>query len=236
MTIKLYPEFNDVFADETLKGIFFPLCSLTLEKYPNKIFHFISSNGLWIDENHQTEQNTFNYALFDIQENKYRFNGNIQLYKGFEQAKNIFDELQKDMDNNGKSYLEKKTKTDDYIKKQKQNLNLKTDDEFDADYYLQTFYEFSINRLNFKYKNEFGAFRKIIDGWSNSNKESPIIYDETSNELKETLNHYDKPKFENIETFDLIGKIVGFEFFTDGNDTILFYNNSDKILCLNFYS
>ncbi|MFB9077948.1 hypothetical protein ACFFLS_04680 [Flavobacterium procerum] len=237
MKIKLYPEFNDVFTDETLKGIFYPLCSLTLEKYPNKIFHFISSNGLWIDEDYETKENRFNYTLFDIEENKYKFNGNIKLYKGSEKAKNIFGELQIDFENNGKVYLENKTKTEDYIETQKQNLNIQTDDEFDADYYIQTFYEFSINKLNYELNNGFGLFRsKMEKYWSKPDKQSPIIYDETTDELKGTLHHYDKPKIEEIEKFEVIGKIIGFEFFTDGNDTVLFYNNTDKILCANFYS
>jgi len=236
MKINLYPTFEEVFTDETLKGIFYPLCSLTLEKYPDKVFHFISSNGLWMDENYETKFNTFNYTLFDVVENKYKFNGNVKLYKGFKQAKNIFEKLQEDFKTNGKIYLETKTKTDDYIETQKRNLKIKTDDEFDADYYIQTFYEFSINKLNFELTNEFGTFRGVIDGWPDGDKISPTVYDETTNELKGTLNHYDKPKIENIDTFEVIGKIVGFEFFTDGNDTVLFHNNSDKILCVNSYS
>jgi len=236
MKIDLYPNFDKVFTDEILKGIFYPLCSLTLDNYPNKVFHFISSNGLWIDENYETKFNTFDYTLFDIVENKYKFKGDIKLYKGSEKAKNIFDKLQKDFEINGKHYLETKTQTDEYIERQKQNINIQTDDEFDADYYIQTFYEFSINKLNFELTNEFGAFRGVIDGWPDGDKISPIVYDETTDELKGTLNYYDKPKIENIDTFEVIGKIVGFEFFTDGNDTVLFYNNSDKILCINSYS
>ena len=236
MKIDLYPNFDEVFTDEILKGIFYPLCSLTLDKYPKKVFHFISSNGLWIDENFETENNTFSYTLFDVIENKYKFKGNIKLYKGSEKAKRIFEKLQNDFNVNGKQYIESKTQTDDYIKKQKETLNIQTDDEFDVDYYIQTFYEFSINKLNFESTNEFGAFRGIIDGWSSGDFKSPIIYDETTNELKETLNECDMPEIENIDTFEVIGKIVGFEFFTDGNDTVLFYNNSDKILCINSYS
>jgi hypothetical protein len=62
------------------------------------------------------------------------------------------------------------------------------------------------------------------------------VYDETTIELKTTMNYYDKPKIEGIDNFEVIGKIVGFEFFTEGNDTVLFYNNSNKILCINAYS
>lgn len=69
----------------------------------------------------------------------------------------------------------------------------KVNDEFDVDYYLQTFYEFSINKLNFELNNEFGAFREIINGWSKSDK-NPIVYDKKTDELKGTLNHYDNQK------------------------------------------
>ncbi|MDA3616494.1 hypothetical protein, partial [Polluticaenibacter yanchengensis] len=100
MKIDLYPNFDKVFTDEILKGIFYPLCSLTLDNYPHKVFHFISSNGLWIDENYETKFNTFDYTLFDIVENKYKFKGDIKLYKGSEKAKNIFDKLQKDFEIN----------------------------------------------------------------------------------------------------------------------------------------
>ncbi|MDA3614334.1 hypothetical protein [Polluticaenibacter yanchengensis] len=123
---------------------------MTLDNYPHKVFHFISYNGLWIDENYETKFNTFDYTLFDIVENKYKFKDDIKLYKGSEKAKNIFDKLQKDFEINGKHYLETKTQTDEYIERQKQNINIQTDDEFDANYYIQTFYELSINKLNFE--------------------------------------------------------------------------------------
>jgi len=236
MKINLYPNFDEVFTDETLKGIFYPLCSLTLEKYPNKVFHFISSNGLWMNEDFETKNNTVNYTLFDIVGNKYKFNGNIQLYKGYKYAKDVIDKLQDDFDLNGKYYIETKTQTEDYIEKQKRNLALETDDDFDVDYYIQTFYEFSINKLNFEITNEFGAFRAIIDDWPGSDQISPVVYNETTEELKGALNYYDKPNIDNIDTFEVIGKIVGFEFFTDGNDVLLFCNGSGKILCINSYS
>lgn len=235
MKIELYPKFENVFIDDTLKGIFYPLCSLTLDQYPDKIFHFISSNGLWMDENFETESNTFSYTLFDVIDNKYKFNGNIKLYKGFEEAKKIFESLQKDFENNGETYLKNQVQTDNYVEQQKHLLRIETNDDFDLDYYLQTFYEFEINKLNFELNNKFGAFGEIFDGWSKSNK-SPIVYDEKTDELKGTLNHCEKPKIENIDKFEVIGKIVGCEFFTDGNDTVLFFNNSTKILCLNSYS
>lgn len=236
MNISLYPEFNEVFADNTLEGLFYPLCSVTLDKYPDSTFHFVSSNGLWIAENYETKDNTFGYTLFDVEANKYKFNGDIRLYKGFETAKAIFEDLKLDFEKQGKAYLETKMQTADYIENQKRRLNLQTDGELDADYYLQTFYEFSINRLNFEINNEFGAFRKVMDGWPKNERQSPVVYGETKDALNETLSQYDQPQTENIGTFEVIGKTVGVEFFTDGNDTVLFYNNADQVLCFNFYA
>ena len=95
------------------------------ENHKNKTFHFISSNGLWMNEAFETKVNTAQYTVFDLENDKYR-------------------------------------------------------------YFLQTFYEFSINKLNY---------------------------------------------------FDIIGQVMDDEFFTDGNDTILFYDKTNEsIICLNFYS
>jgi hypothetical protein len=241
MNIKLYPNFDKVFIDEVLKGIFYPLCSLTLEKYPKRIFHFISSNGLWMDENHKTENNTFDYTLFEIKENKYKFNGDIKLYKGFEQAKDIFGKLQEDFDKNGLVYLETKTKADDYILNQKRNLKIEANDNFDLDYYLQTFYEFSINKLNFELTNDFGAYRHIIDDWGKSDKSSIVYEIKNDNSTGyadiEVNKEFIFPKTIEIENYTKIGFIIGHEFFTDGNDSyILFDKNKEKIISINHYS
>ena len=241
MNIELYPKFDKVFTDETLKGIFYPLCSLTLEEYPNKIFHFISSNGIWMDESHKTEINSSDYTLFELQENKYKFNGDIRLYKGYEQAKNIFEKLQEDFVKNGKAYLDTKTHTDDYIRNQKQNLNIQSNDDFDLNYYVQTFYEFSINKLNFELNKGFGEFRHLIDGWGKSDK-SPIIYEIKNNnstgfaDIEVNKEYIFSEKIE-IEKYKKIGFIIGYEFFTDGNDTYLaFDEDKERVICLNHYS
>lgn len=241
MRIKLYPNFNEVFIDDTLKGIFYPLCSVVLDQYPENVFHFVSSNGLWINEGFETEYNTFHYTQFNLIENKYKFKGSKELYKGAEQAQNIFDRLEKDFEHNGKHYLKTKTSTDDYIENQKRNLNLKADDEFDADYYLQTFYEFSINKLNFELTNEFGAFKNVIEGWIKNDQISSIVYDISSNNSSFTdieMNAvYLFPESINISDNEKIGQVIGCEFFTDGNDSNLLYNtNAGTILNINSYS
>ncbi|WP_216070019.1 hypothetical protein, partial [Acinetobacter guillouiae] len=128
-----------------------------------------------------------------------------------------------------------------YIENQKRNLNLKADDEFDADYYLQTFYEFSINKLNFELNNEFGAFKNVIEGWIKNDQISSIVYDISSNNSSFTdieMNAvYLFPERINISDNEKIGQVIGCEFFTDGNDSNLLYNtNAGTILNINSYS
>jgi len=180
-----------------------------------------------MNEAFETKVNTAQYTVFDLENDKYRFKGNLKLYNGFEQAKLIFPILEEDFEKNGENCLKNKTKTDQYIKERKTILNENLMTNFDIDYFLQTFYEFSINKLNYKLDKKFGEFRKIIDGWGSS--ESQIVYNVDYD--------YEKPYLEGFDNFDIIGQVMGDEFFTDGNDTILFYDKTnEKIICLNFYS
>lgn len=192
-----------------------------------------------MDESHKTESNSSDYTLFELQENKYKFNGDIRLYKGYEQAKNIFEKLQEDFVKNGKAYLDIKTQTDDYIRNQKQNLNIQSNVDFD--YYVQTFYEFSINKLNFELNKGFGEFRHLIDGWGKSDK-SPIIYEIKNDNSTgfadiEVNKEYIFPSTIEIGEYAKIGFIIGHEFFTDGNDNYLLFDGAkERIICINHYS
>lgn len=242
MKLELYPTFDSVFTDEQLKGIFYPLCAIELNDEKNTKLFFVSSNGIWTNESNSTENNNNTYTKFNLVENKYQFNGSIELYNGHETAKQIFQILETDFEENGKKYLDKKTKTEEYINQIKSKISITESTEFDADYYIQTFYEFSINKLNFQLKNEFGAFREIIDDWGKSDKKSPVVYDVSSENNSsfadiEINAEYLFPKSINITDYEKIGQVIGFEFFTDGNDIILLYNKNDKtVLSINSYS
>ncbi len=88
MKIELYPNFESVFTDEQLKGIFYPLCSIELDD--KTTLFFVSSNGIWIDENDTSDVNSNCFTKFDLVENKYTFNGNIELYNGLRPCKRNF--------------------------------------------------------------------------------------------------------------------------------------------------
>jgi hypothetical protein len=227
LEIKMYPLYNEVFVTNDLYGVFYPLCSI------NKNLHFVSSNGLWLDKKYETERNTFNYTKFEFANGKYDFKGDIRLYKGYEYAKGIFPLLENDFEKNGKDYLQNKIKTNFYIEKIKKLLSLQKTENIDIDYYLSTFYEFCINKLNYNLNGKFGEFNHLIkDGAKN---ESPVVYTDADiiNEVEEAL----QEKIDVIKGYSAIGKVVGYEFFTDGNDSVLYFNEKEnEILSINCYS
>ena len=125
-----------------------------------------------------------------------------------------------------------KLKTDFYIAEMKKILPSQTTEDIDLDYYLQTFYEFNINKLNYNLNGKFSEFNYLINGWSKSDK-SPIVYKKGYHSIEETL----QEKIEIIKDYFEIGTVVGYEFFTDGNDSVLFYNEKEsKVLSVNCYS
>ena len=226
MEIKMYPGFNEVFTNDKLLGVFYPLCSV------EKNLHFISSNGLWMDEQYQTEENSFKYTKLELKNGKYDFKGDIRLYKGYEYAKETYSILENDFNKNGNDYLKNRLKTEFYIEQIKKILPVKTKEDIDLKYYLQTFYEFSINKLNYNINGEFGKFSHIIRGGYGGNQ-SPIVYEKGYHNAEETLSE----KIDILKGYAEIGTIIGYEFFTDGNDSVLFYNEKEsKIISINCYS
>jgi len=238
MEIELYPEFNEVFENDTLKGIFYTLCKVSSIKQGS--FFFVSHNGIWTDENIKNENNQSEFICFLRKNGKYYFNGNLELYIGHENAKQVFETLNDDFNLNGEEYLAQKLKTELYIEKINKNLNIDFG-KIDSNYYLETFYQFSINKLNYKKSGKFGAFREIIDGWGKPDK-SPIVY-EIKNDNScgyadiEINKEFIFPKTIEIEKYEKIGFVEGSEFFTDGNDTYLVFDKKNgKIISVNHYS
>ena len=227
MEIRMYPFYNEVFATDDLLGIFYPLCSVS------KNLHFVSSNGLWMDKEYETENNNLNYIRFEFTKKKYEFKGDIRLYTGYEYAKIIFPLLENDFEKNGKNYLQDKVKTNIYIEGIKELLLLQEAKNFDLEYYLKTFYEFCINKLNYNLNGKFGEFNHLIE--NRAKNESPIVYTGAGmvDEVEEVL----QEKIDIIKSYSAIGKVIGYEFFTDGNDSILYFNEKEnKVLSINYYS
>ena len=242
MNIELYPDFSEVFENDQLKGIFYPLCKITdIETSLNQPLYIVSSNGIWTNEDIKNENNQTGFTCFQLNHGKYSFNGDLNVYIGHKEAKEIVKILEDDFHENGASYLSNKVKTEEYIQtiKDKYDLNF---GELDEEYFLETFYQFSINKLNYKQTGNFGTFRHIIDGWGKPDKISPVVYeikDDNSTGFADIQinQEYIFPDSIAVDNYEKIGYTVGYEFFTDGNDTyLLFDKNNNRAICVNHYS
>ncbi|MEN7547200.1 hypothetical protein AAG747_04730 [Rapidithrix thailandica] len=241
MKIELYPEFEEVFENDDLKGVFYPLCKVSeINSSMNSPLFFVSSNGIWVNENIKNEYNQASFTCFEMNNGKYSFKGDLNVYLGYEQAPKIIENLEADFKQNGERYLAQKIKTESYIQNILENYNLDFG-ELDAKYFLQTFYQFSINKLIYQKTGNFGAFNQIIYDWDQPD-ESPIIYeiknDNTTGYADIEINkEYFFPKSIEIEKYEKVGFVIGHEFFTDGNDTYLIYDKENhRAICINHYS
>ena len=87
------------------------------------------------------------------------------------------------------------------------------------------------------------AFIEFVSGgikssliFGKADKKSPIVYGAKLEDAMEAL-HSSQPAIEDIQDYHAVGQVIGCEFFTDGNDTILLYNAlKHRALCVNFYS
>lgn len=223
MKIELYPEFDEVFTDNTLKGIFYSLCKVSeISADIAEPLYFVSHNGIWTNDDSVSEQNQAAFTCFGLVSGKYSFEGDIEVYTGHQQAKIIYAILSQDFKDNGESYLSNKLKTEKYIHliNEKYNFNA---GELDLEYYLQAFYEFSINKLNYRITGNFDIFTEIVNSWTPSDK-SPIVYDitEATGFADIAANQeYLLPASVDINSYKKIGYTVGAEFFGEGSDSYL---------------
>jgi len=60
---------------------------------------------------------------------------------------------------------------------------------------------------------------------------SPIVYSEKEHDSHLSMDD------DLMKGYCHLGAVIGYEFFTDGNDTVLFYNEKEnKVLSVNHYS
>ncbi|MGD1840036.1 MAG: hypothetical protein ACFB0B_03950 [Thermonemataceae bacterium] len=241
MKVALYPAFEEVFNNNALKGIFYPLCEVSdVSASLSDPLFFVSSNGIWTDGQIENDNNASDFTRFQLDNGRYTFKGDINVYVGYKNAQQVFKYLETDFRQNGEEYLSKKITTNAYI--QSILANYKPNfGALDTNYFLQTFYEFSINKLIYHKTGKFGAFNQIINNWGEAD-ESPIVYeikdDHASGYADIAVNSaYLFPQTLEIEKYEKVGFVVGAEFFTDGNDTYLLYDQFDqRAICINHYS
>jgi hypothetical protein len=241
MKIEMYPSFEDVFNDSLLKGIFYPLCKVSEigGEFPESLF-FVSSNGIWPHDEAAGEFNSRDFAIFHLESGKYSFRGSVELYQGYSAAKDLLQNLEEDFQSHGVNYLTKKLSADTYIEKMLKTFPI-SDTEMDREYFIRTFYEYHINKLNYMRTGKVGSFYHVMEGWAKPDT-TPIVYDMLKSESSgygdiEVNQEYLFPKSLRIDGFEKVGFVMGSEFFTEGNDSYLFFDKENQmVLCVNHYS
>ena len=239
LEVKPYPEFEEVFEDNNLKGFFFPLCSLIYRDKKsdiNRVFHVLSHNGLWLDESKSTFELNENFSVFEIKLDKYQFNGSITSFKGYDYVKNLFAFLIKHFEDNTTSYLNTKFTSADFVKHIQANyfndLTL-----FDSEYYLESFFTYHKQKFNFKNQTNNNNFLPIKD-FKNLNLFTAYNEKDFINVGEEIIinEKYFKITANLIEKTP-IGVCWVDEYFQDGNNIFAFYDDKNKyVYFVNQYS
>ncbi|MCS7473507.1 hypothetical protein [Myroides odoratimimus] len=238
MEIVLYPKFEEVFIDDTVRGIFYPLC--TVELASGKNVHFVSHNGIWTNDESNSDQNSFDHFCFSLKEGKYVFSGDITLYKGYKVAQAVSSVLEEEFWTNADYYFKAKMSLEDYTERVIPLVTDLADDELDLETYLEFFYAYSLNKLVFQKTGQFAKYRQLIDGFGKADP-SPYVYKVGDEDFDTTLRYNElseiAPASLISKNYFPIGMTIGCEFFTDGNDCVLYYNEKeDTVICLNTYS
>lgn len=232
MELKLYPRYEEVFSDSTLEGIFYPLCSVVLPS--GQLVHFVSHNGIWTNSESNSDQNTSDYYRFSIIDNKYSFSGDISIYQGYEIVGQIYKILEADFKTNEDQYFKAKLSLDEYTNKV---MSLMPEvEDLDLDTYIEFFYAYSLNKLVYQRTGQFAKYRQLIDGFAKPDP-SPYVYSQGDEDFDVAIYHGDFDSSLDLTGYTSIGMTIGCEFFTDGNDCVLYYNESDNtVICFNAYS
>lgn len=232
MRLTFFPSYEEVFAEDTLRGIFYPVCKVVDERYPCPLY-IVSSNGLFFDEQYITDQNSHIYTLFDIVDGQYVFNGDIRLYKGYEVIQEVFLILQEDFVKNKEKYSSLlRTSIHDkaydlYVEAllpQVAHLAL----SFNFAYYAKTFLLYHLSKERYKEEGVHTTYRAgkeiVLDNIDMQGSYGDI----------EINAEYIFPESMHFESFEFVGSIYGDDFFAESNDVSLLYQKDTyKVLIVN---
>jgi len=226
----MYPSYDEVFGTDDLLGVFYPLCTVVSPQYGP--LHFVSSNGLWMDEQFATDVNAHSFTMFRIGSGKYCFDGDVRLYAGATEAQRVFPVLQEDFAARGEHYLDQRVTSEEYVRKMSDQLPTPTS-EFDLDYYLHTFYAFSVTRLCYITTGVFGNMIGVSGILADSlSSYGPAVHETEDEYTSEMLQLSSLPEARDgldaahnfVNSLVSIGMVIGSEFFHDGNDEALYYD------------
>lgn len=235
LQIKLYPEFEEVFLNNELKGFYFPLCSIIYKNKKNgknNTFHIVSHNGLWLDETKNYQEINPNYSVFKIVDNKYLFHGDLEAFIGNKDIKDLSTFLEQNLENITRNKLTFKEFLNHTLEKHPFDLR-----SFDYKHYIETFFYYQSQKIKFKNEikeNNFMPFKNL----KNLNLFTGYDNDDFINIGEEII--INEKYFENqahlIEKIPL-GSCSSDEYFHDGNNIFAFFDEENQLVyCANQYS
>lgn len=232
--IKPYPEFEEVFANDDLKDIFYPLCSVILtEKETDRqvVLHLVSHNGLWIDETKESDTLNGTYAKFNIVNNRYSFTGNLSALKTDPKLKDILALLSSRFEDNKEKWLKKRTSARDFAKEIDFDRESIADD-FDREYFIKAFYNYHLRKEKYirKHKSNDFVLRKDL---AQMNLFESFASSNFTNIAKELV----------VNNGDLLMDLIPIgvcwsdKYFDDGNNSFLFFDKAkSQVYNVNQYS
>lgn len=231
LEIKPYPEFEEIFLDNSLKGFYYPLCSVKFKhKNQNQIFHILSHNGLWIDETKNSHELNAQYSLFKKINNKYTFQGNLKTFKGHNYIEKLYKFLEINFDLTINFTYKK------FLNFVVENYPISFKN-FDYEHYIESFFYYKTNKIKFKNEikiDDFIPYEKI----KNQNLFKNYSDNDFINIGEEII--LNEKHFENQA--ELLNKTpLGCcwveKYFQDGNSIFCFFDEEKQMVyCVNHYS
>jgi len=232
-----YPKNEDVFNDNKMENVFLSLCTVCdFSEEVTYPLHFVLPYRSWINDSYKTDKNSESFALFDIEKNKYTFNGDIRFYAPLFDGMEILNAVKNSMDKDIKYFLKRRN-----IKYFIHNLGF-TDRGSSYEEFVQYLIEFGVSKHIYETKGKVAGYVQTVFGWTRLEK-SPIVYPPNSKDFQSGFEEiklnakYLLPESIILDEWQPIGVVFGDEFLADHADTYLFWNKeSHQALCVYAHS
>lgn len=176
--IKFFPNYKEIFIDERLKYYFKPIC--TIGKY-----HFLTVDGIFCIRNYKFAEN--DYFGFKLKDGKYEFLGDLNCF-GKNDVERLYDILEKDFEENKKSYLDKKIKIANYVEKILPKIKgINFEEEQDLEYYIESFYCYNMAKYYYEINKKIVSVKALTEDYGITPEDELIIDKE---ELKNCLGDF----------------------------------------------
>lgn len=184
--IILYPTAESVFEDPTLAPYFRPLMTVPLLR-DNKHYaiHLLGTDGLYCETAIKYAEN--NFFGFTYNEGKYRFLGDLSVFKDHEKVPGLYTFLRTDFEQQKDFYLAHKIKVDAYLSELSPRLKAIStfDDDEDAAHYATAFYSYELTRYAYQKTDTHQHISVLTENYGKNNRSFLLSDSDTSTIMEE---------------------------------------------------